>query len=222
MEEGVRYLQTGATTGFYHGGWTTVEKISPSQSSLNTIFLIVFKNVCLDASGKEKLVPRHVLINDKNLEILSPLVSTNSDIKSFLSELKDLQLSETMTTRAVFVSLFSLYLFFYPIHKWQNDSVPGLILTSIEPEAQKTTVMKLVIKLFSNLKTNVSNLCGTNEGISSVTTKSTLIMYRDDMESKRKRNVQLVKNYDATQTHTVGRGMSVEIAASIGSENLGN
>ena len=91
----------------------------------------------------------------------------------------------------------------------------------MEPEAQKTTIMKLVVKMFSNIKTNVSNLVGTNEGVSAVTTKSTLLMYRDDMESKRKRNVQLVKNYDTTQSHTVGKGVSSDIAGSIGSENLG-
>ena len=180
----------------------------------------MFKNVTLDVDGNVKTSPRHILINDKVFQQLSPNVQ-QSNLKSFLSELNNVKLSDTMKTRTIFVSLFSLYTFAYPIHKWQNDSVPGLILTSIEPEAQKTTIMKLVIKMFSNVKTNISNLCGTNEGVSTVKTKSTLIMCRDDMESKRKRNVQLTKNYDSTQTHTVGKGMSVEIAGSIGSENLG-
>ena len=160
------------------------------------------------------------MIHDRQLEMLSPQVNKSS-IKTFLQELNSIQLSETMKTRTIFVSLFSLYTFCYTLHKWQNDSVPGLILTSVEPEAQKTTIMKLVIKMFSNIKTNVSNLVGTNEGVSAVTTKSTLLMYRDDMESKRKRNVQLVKNYDTTQSHTVGKGVSTDIAGSIGSENLG-
>ena len=43
---------------------------------------------------------------------------------------------------------------------------------------------------------NISNLCGMNEGVAAVKTKSSLPMYQDDMESKRKRNIHLVKNYD--------------------------
>ena len=101
----------------------------------------MFKNVTLDVDGNVKTSPRHILINDKVFQQLSPNVQ-QSNLKSFLSELNNVKLSDTMKTRTIFVSLFSLYTFAYPIHKWQNDSVPGLILTSIEPEAQKTTIMK--------------------------------------------------------------------------------
>ena len=76
-----------------------------------------------------------------------PLVSANGLLKFFLKELNSIELSDKMKTRTLFVALFGLYSFFYPIHKWQNDSVPGLILTSVEPKAQKTTIMKFVIKL---------------------------------------------------------------------------
>ena len=68
---------------------------------------------------------------------------------------------------------------------------------------------------------NISNLCGMNEGVAAVKTKSSLPMYQDDMESKRKRNIHLVKNYDGTQTHTVRMGKTLKLAGSIGTENLG-
>ena len=74
--------------------------------------------------------------------------------------------------------------------------------------------------MFSNPKTNISNLCGTIEGASAVTTRSSLLMYRDDMESKRKRDINLVKNYNNTASHTVAKGMSIEMAGSIRTENL--
>ena len=53
--------------------------------------------------------------------------------------------------------------------------------------------------MMSNLLTNVANLCGTNEGCAEVTTKSSLPMYRDDVESKWKRDVNFVKSYDGSK-----------------------
>ena len=40
------------------------------------------------------------------------------------------------------------------------------------------------------------------------------------MESKRKHQTQLVKSYDNTQTHTVGKGIKKDLAGIIASENL--
>ena len=40
------------------------------------------------------------------------------------------------------------------------------------------------------------------------------------MESKRKHQTQLVKSYDNTQTHTVGKSIKKDLAGIIASENL--
>ena len=106
---------------------------------------IVFKNKTLDLNGTTIELPRQGLINDCQLEMLSPYVGT-SDLRSFLRKLNSVSLSEMIKTCTVFVSLFCIYTFAYPVHKWQQDSVSGLILTSIEPEAQKTSIMKFIVK----------------------------------------------------------------------------
>ena len=82
-------------------------------------FVIVFKNGTFDAWGKKKENPRHVMIHYCQLEMLPPQVNQSS-IKSFLQELDSIQLSETMKTHTIFVSLFSLYTFCYTLHKWQG------------------------------------------------------------------------------------------------------
>ena len=95
---------------------------------------IVFKDGTLDSKGKLKKTPILSLISDSKTEILSPIVTPDTNINTFLKELNNLDMSENMRTRAVFVVLFSTYLFFYSIMKWQNDSVPGLLITSKDPE----------------------------------------------------------------------------------------
>ena len=95
---------------------------------------IVFKDGTLDSKGKLKKTPILSIISDRKTEILSPIVTPDTNINTFLKELNNLDMSENMRTRAVFVVLFSTYLFFYSIMKWQNDSVPGLLITSKHPE----------------------------------------------------------------------------------------
>ena len=98
---------------------------------------IVMKNIVLDADGKAKVCPRNILI-DPQLESLAPQCDSNDDVLSFLKALDTDFISDRMKTNAIFITLFGVYLDFYPILKWQQESVPGLVITSLEPEAQKT------------------------------------------------------------------------------------
>ena len=145
-----------------------------------------------------------------------------------------------MKKKAALVTVFTVYLFFYPLHKWQEGSVPGLIITSEECEAQKTryslqnlnksflnfcftffSICKIEMKISSNLGSNMSNQGCSNEGIDELRSKTSLPVYRDDLESKRKRDVALVKSYDNTATHTIARGRKTLKAGILATENLG-
>ena len=108
---------------------------------------IVFKGVSFNHLGEQIANPKLLLVPGQKLETLSPTITQNSDLTSFLSHIANIRLSDTMKTRAIFVILYTSK-FFYSIFKWQNEAVPGFIITSEDPEAQKTTMARITLTTF--------------------------------------------------------------------------
>ena len=77
------------------------------------------------------------------------------------------------------------------------------------------------MKISSILSTNMSNQGCSNEGVDELRSNTSLPVYRDDMESKRKRDTALVKSYDNTSCNTIGRGRRTLKAGILATENLG-
>ena len=73
---------------------------------------IVFKGISFNYLGEPIANPKLLLVPGQKLENLSPIITQNSNLTSFLSQIANIRLSDTMKTRAIFVILYTTYIFF--------------------------------------------------------------------------------------------------------------
>ena len=108
---------------------------------------------------------------------------------------------------------------FYALIEYQCGECPALMLASIEPESQKTTLSLLGLKAIGDR----SNFCGsdsTTEAVDERRCSNPFPFVLDDSERSRAEHKMLVGSLNAASKNTVSKGTQEKIAGLIITKNL--
>ena len=199
---------------------------------------IVYDGVCYDGYGKVKKEPIHLIVKEamphkvlvvskfipSGLTGLLKLFLPPNTLKSpFRRQQQIIAIigAMGMIKNLVFSTLKYLILgqHLYRLIVYNCGFCPGLMLASIEPEANKSTTAMIALKAISD-PTAFLELNSTAEYIDIYRSSTSLPACLDDLEKDSKQNKMLVGSLNAANKYTVGRGKMEKLCGTIITKNI--
>ena len=182
----------------------------------------VYKDVTFDGLGHIKTEPVHTIIEEARPKVSFKCAKFKpSGLEGYLKLFLPPFTSRCPVQRSQqsLALLGATFESFYAIIEYLCGECPALMLASVEPESQKTTLSLLGLKAIGDR----SNFCGsdsTTEAIDERRCSNPFPFVLDDSERSRAEHKMLVGSLNAASKNTVSKGSQEKIAGLIITKNL--